>query len=283
MRHFNKFIKIKEIIIYFIAITFITINCIMFSGFTYSIKYETDSSYSAVSAYASNVNNEIVNYTYKETEFIETQNGVPLYNPNTSLSNSCGATAGAIVLGFYDKYYENLIPNYIGYNTSTGKYRPNDLVHIPALMSELYDLMRINVDDVGVSEDDCLNGLKNYVTSKNHSISYSSIVQNKQVNKVQLTSSINANNPILLFCGNTELIKISSNQNQDNLVKSTITENHIYVGYGFYTIKYFNGSTNFRTDLYMRVACGLFEFSEAYINIATTINNFDNGYAISIY
>ena len=266
----------------FIACCFAFIINIILFGF-YKQVYINSNTYSAVYLYYNNVNNEIINYTSKEVEYFETQNGVPLYNPNTSLSNSCGATAGAIILGFYDKYYEELIPNYVGYNTATGKYRPNDLVYIPALMSELYDLMRINVDDVGVSEDDCLNGLKNYVIGKNYAISYTSIVSNNQVNKELLINSINDNKPILLFCGETEVIKISSNQNQDNLVKSTITENHIYVGYGFYTVKYFNGSTNFRTDLYMRVACGLFEFSDAYINISTTISSLDNGYAVSIY
>ena len=114
---------------------------------------------------------ENVPFTKRETEYKEIKNAIPRYNQLSALPNSCGATAGAIVVGFYDKYYENLIPNYTSY-VSSGTYKGNDSTYIPQLMRELYTLMRTNIDDVGVSEQDCLNGLKAYVNAKSLNLKF---------------------------------------------------------------------------------------------------------------
>lgn len=68
------------------------------------------------------VSKEKVTYTNKEEIEIETYMGVPLYTQISDLPNSCGATGGAIMVGFYDRYYEDLIPDYVPYY-SNGNYK----------------------------------------------------------------------------------------------------------------------------------------------------------------
>lgn len=115
----------------------------------------------------SDINSEQIYYTDRQYTYYTTTNSVPLYEPSGALTNSCGATGGAIVVGFYDKYYENLIPNYTSYYTATGKYKNSSSnTYVSTLMSDLYTLMRTNVDDVGVSESDCRNGLKSMLKTK---------------------------------------------------------------------------------------------------------------------
>ncbi|MDE6075060.1 MAG: hypothetical protein K2G26_01340, partial [Clostridia bacterium] len=92
-----------------------------------------------VQLYSTNTSTETIEYGSRADDLYETINGVPQYT--AQLSNSCGATAGATIVGFYDKYYEDLIPDYTSYYSATGKYRSPDKVYIPALMDELYTLM----------------------------------------------------------------------------------------------------------------------------------------------
>lgn len=230
---------------------------------------------------------ETVYFTSRESEYTETTNGVPLYYLSGNLTNGCGAAAGAIVVGFYDKYYENLIPDYTAYFPATGKYKINDNTKVPALMSELYNLMRINVDDVGVNETDCLNGLRSYVQSKNLTVNYSSIKSSSQFSLSAFSSAINSNKPVLLFSEANTVCIFTNTSDREIITKSIISENHIYVGYGIHTVRYYNGNVNFRTDTYIRVATGWDITNNGFILVsstASTVKNswFVNGYAVTI-
>lgn len=230
---------------------------------------------------------ENISFTSREVEDTATTNNVPLYTQHSSLENSCGATAGAIVIGFYDKYYEDLIPNYKGYLSKSGRYLTNDSVYIPALMQELYNLMRINVDDLGVSKDDCLNGLSTYVQNKGHTASFLSVKTSSYINESNYLSAIQSNNPVLLFNASTDIYIISNTSTSDTITKSTISANHVYVGYGYTKIKYYNDNGNFRTDTYLKVACGLSTMTTGYIKVASTTSNVSStwllyGYSVAI-
>lgn len=212
------------------------------------------------------VSSETVNFTSKEESYEETAYGMPIFYQNSQLPNSCGPTAGAIVVSFYDKYYEDLIPNYDPC-LSTGKYKRADKVYIPQVMSELYTLMRTNVDDVGVSEPDCLNGLRTYVSNRGRTINYNKIISSNKVNEAAFVSAIHNNQPTLLFCGKMDLYLISTGSNSDTLAKSSYIGAHVAVGYGIYTIKYYNGNNNFRTDKYVKINTGFSEVPSGYLRL----------------
>lgn len=212
------------------------------------------------------VSSETVSFTTKEETFEETAYGMPIYYQRSTLPNSCGPTAGAIIVGFYDKYYEDLIPDYDPC-FSTGKYKKADKVYIPQVMSELYALMRTNVDDVGVSESDCLNGLSTYVTNRGRAINYNKIISSKKVNETAFVSAIHNNQPTLLFCSKMDLYLISTTTNLDTLVKSAYTGAHVAVASGIYTIKYYNGNNNFRTDKYIKIVTGFSEVPLGYLRL----------------
>ncbi len=212
---------------------------------------------------------ENVPFTKRETEYKEIKNAIPRYNQLSALPNSCGATAGAIVVGFYDKYYENLIPNYTSY-VSSGTYKGNDSTYIPQLMRELYTLMRTNIYDVGVSEQDCLNGLKAYVNAKSLNLTYRSVKSFNKVNESLYLDAVNNNLPTLLFCDKMDMYNISTTADHDNVVKTSMEGAHVAVGYGIYIIKYYNGDSVYRTDKYLRVATGLGLMSTCYLKMSAT-------------
>ena len=274
--------KFGEIVVWLLLTSFV------FATLGININFETayGESFSSTQLYSS-YQAETISFTKREIESSKTASNVPTYFQLSELDNSCGAVAGAIIIGFYDRYFEELIPNYSSYLAVIDRYKGNDNTYIPALMQELYTLMRINVDDLGVSMQDCMNGLGQYVRSKNRTFGYSSVKTSNAINENSYVASINANKPVILFNTSTELYKISNTSSKDTLVVSTVANNHVYVGYGYVKIKYYNSSGNFRTDTYMQVATGFSGLSSGYIRIGSTATTVSHdwsiyGYSVSI-
>ncbi len=223
----------------------------------------------AVSYSTTATTKETITFTNREVTSVETYKGVPKYTPISELSNSCGATAGAIIIGFYDRYFEELIPNYVTY-ISSGVYKSRDSVYIPQVMRELYTLMRTNVDDVGVGETDCKNGLAAYVTNRGRSLQYSSVYSSKKVNETAFRNAVNNNNPTILFCSKMDLYSFTTLNTSETLTCNTFSGGHVAVAYGLYIVNYYNGNTIFRTDKYLRIATALDSLTTGYLKIDST-------------
>lgn len=254
-------------------LTFLSVAVLLIC-FCFSVNYKESDRYSGYgdnSSYStySSIITEQVSYTSKEESYIETANAVPFYTQIGDLPNSCGPTGGAIIVGFYDKYYENLIPDFTP-TLSSGKYKKNDRVAVPNLMRDLYTLMRTNIDDVGVGQGDCMDGLKTYVNNKGYSLSYSNIKSNNTVNTSSFTSAINRNEPALIFCSRMDLYLITTTSNMDSITYTSYTGGHVVVGYGLYSVKYFNGANQFRSDVYINVATGLPGADNGFLKVAST-------------
>lgn len=202
---------------------------------------------------------------------VTTTYGIPLYSASGDLTNCCGAVAGAVVVGFYDRYYTDLISNWTPYYSNL-KYKRADTTYVPAVMQELYTLMRTNVDDVGVSQADCKSGLQTYFSNRNYALSYSSIESNSVFNFDLYKQSIAANKPVILFCNNVTVCSIgfSSTSNLGLTTSLPISGGHIVIGYGYCDVNFYNGDTIFRTDTYLKVSNGRSDLDDGYINISST-------------
>lgn len=224
---------------------------------------------------------ETVNYTRKVIVEQNTTDGQsPMYSPNSGQTNACGAVAGAEIVAFYDKYYPEMIPGWDSYFTSNGKYRLKDSTYVPALMNELYTLMRTNVDDVGVSENDFKNGLKTYINNKGYSISYQSVISGNNVNYSACKSAIDNNKVIVLFAKAGDVYTISSGTGFDTITPTNIAGAHIMVAYGYKQIQYYNAGGVFRTDIYLEVAMGQSTIKTASYKINP--HNLNAAYVINI-
>lgn len=226
-------------------------------GGAWTAQDETDTRYAdapLLATYAS----ETINYATKEiVDNKTTDGGVPQFTQMSGLTNACGAVAGTEIVAFYDKYYPELIPGWVSYYTANGKYRPADKTYVPAVMNELYTLMRTNVDDVGVSETDFKNGLKSYVNGKGYSLNYQSVVSSGKLNYSTCKSAIDSNRVIALFVSAGDVYSITTGASTDTITPTNISGNHIMVAYGYQQIKYYNAAgTVFRTDTYLMVVTG---------------------------
>lgn len=228
------------------------------------------------STYAS----ETVAYTNKVvTSRNTTVNETPKYYSVGTLTNACGAVAGSILVGFYDKYYPNLIPNWDSYFPN-GKYRGQDAVYVPAAMNTLYTLMRTNVDDVGVSRDDFLNGLQTYMRNQGHSITYRSVATTSSLNYAACKEAIDSNNPIVIFSRPGDLYTIGLNDGYDSITPLNISSYHIMVAYGYQEINYYNANGIFRSDTYLYVMTGRLGVTNALYRISP--HNLEGAYSVTV-
>ncbi len=279
--------KIKNSKKYFGAFLICLFACLMVclcSGFSVKLP-EKQGRYSAsygddAMTYAATVTDRI-EFTKRDISFVETVKGVPFYYQYSAYPNSCGPVAGAIIVGFYDAYYENLIPDYYPF-FSNGMYKRMDFTTIPKLFGELYTLMRTNVDDVGVSEEDCKNGLRAYVNNHGQNLSYSNVKGYNAINETAYVNAIKNNQPVLLFCDKMDMYTFGNNSTYDIVVKTEFNGAHIAVGFGLYTFTYYNGNNNFRTDKYLRVATGISGMEDCYLKLEST-DWCDSAYAVSVY
>ncbi len=234
-----------------------------------------------ISTFATTISSETVYFTDYNIAKTEIVNGVPAYLPANDLTNGCGAVAGAAIVGYYDKFYEDLIPDYRTYLPSSGRYLSNDSVHIPKVMWEMYSLMRTNVDDVGVSESDCLNGLKAYVNLKGHNLTYDNVKKNGKLDEATLLNCFSNNIPVIMFCNRIDQYAMSFSPNEATIRCSNYTTSgHIIVALGMHIIDYYNGNVKFRTDKYVKAVTGMNNLKENYFKLEENWCN--SAYSVTI-
>ena len=226
---------------------------------------------------------ETINFANVDNIYIETPNKVPLYYSNT-LENACGPIGGGIIVGYYDKYFQNLIPNYTNYYTATGRYRLQDSTYVPAMLQEMYTAMQTNVVAPGVSESECLDGLEAYVEGKGYSISYTAVKPyNGTFNHTAYQNAINNGQPVILFCDTVQLVIPFEYDTYHQIGVEQESQDHIIVGFGYQVYRYYDvNGNNFRTDIYLAVATGWNPNDIGFVKINDD-SWLDSGFAVDIY
>lgn len=227
-----------------------------------------------IATYAS----ETISYISREVvEDISTANATPKYSAVSGMQNGCGAVAGGIIVGFYDKYYAELIPEWDSYYSS-GIYRMQNGTYVKTLLLDLYDRMQTNVVAEGVSETEFKNGLKSYVVDHGYNLQYTSLGSGNNFNYSAFKTAVNNNQPTVLFVQPSNIYFLSEHENQDVITSGNIGGNHIMVAYGYYEVKY-TLSNGTRTDKYLSVATGLPGEPVAFYKIGSYV---DAAYRVTI-
>ena len=222
---------------------------------------------------------EEIHFTGRVVTQRDTDGGAPLNNSTPGLDNCCGPLAGTNAVAFYDKYYENLIPNYSPCYPDSGTYYMSDYRNTNPVLLELYDLMKCNVGSHGVNEEGFKNGLQTYFNKRGLTITYRSAAENKQLNYNTCVEAVRANKVIVLFTTPGYIYDIAGYSNYDVITKMNISGNHIMLAYGFMERVYYQGSDS-RKDYYVRVATGLGDPDNAYYKIDST--NLEAAYVLDV-
>lgn len=208
---------------------------------------------------------ETVSFDTKER--VTNANSAPLYTVISGLTNACGAVAGSEVIAYYDKYYPDMIPDWESFYAASGKFRPQDKVHIPSVMNELYILMRTNINGAGVGESDFLNGLTQYIQNRGYGVNMQNAVSGTTVDYTACKNAIDNSKVIALLTRPVDLYVMAESSTQDRISTITIPDYHIMIASGYKEVKYYENGSLFRTDRYLLVSTGLQGGGNAYYKI----------------
>lgn len=185
-------------------------------------------------------------------------------------ASACAAIAGANLIGFFDRYDENLIPNHSS-GTAVGTtyiYSSEDSA-VQAVIRELYSYMGTTA--TGTTEKKFKDGLTNFCKDKGHNISFTSCMQGESFSYSLAQNYLKQNQPIALFLSGYNVTTMTENSNNDSLSVYVSDAPHIMIGFGYKTYVY-DGN---RVYNYISVASGLNLVSSGLFNInyKTKINN----------
>ncbi len=228
---------------------------------------------------------ETINYSRKEeSTLVRVNNTFPAYyNNNSSLLNACANVAGANLIGFYDRYYANLIPDY-----TPGVQRGSNYTYYAmslnlekkqAVIDDLYVRMGTNSVEPGTNQTGYKNGLTSYVNSKSLSIAYTSVMTNSNLDLSKLNQELSAGKPVSLYLSGYNITSVSDSGTAVTLTKAIYTGNHIMIVYGYQTVNYYNASNVLvSSKTYLYVATGTTHLGYYVLNNNGTINDAESVY-----
>ena len=196
---------------------------------------------------------ERIDYAYKvETEYIN-----PFSVPGYVSNYTCGITAGGVIVGHYDRIYEELIPNHNGRVLLGRWFYGTQGAEVNAMFSSLYTMM--SATPQGVTMTGYLNGVTSYVASRGRNMTFTSVMT-PTINTAQYRTALESGQLLSVFLDGFAIVSLSdlNTYASHDTVRFQISDGaHIMAAYGYLEIKYFNSSNvNFRTDTYLHIKTG---------------------------
>lgn len=245
---------------------------------TNTTTYSDDALYSETAT--QNTVTDAFSYSRKEVSQYQINNTFPdYYNTNVSLTNTCANVAGANVIGYYDRYFDELIPN-----CASGILRGTNYVYYEMLLFKekkqavidwLYTTMKTNTIDDGTTEDDCLEGLAEYVQQKGRSITYSSVMTGTELNFDEFETELKEGKPIMFFLSGYNFVSVNDSGNSVTITINEYTGNHIVVAYGYQKVDYYDANNSLiESNIYIFISTGIESTSGFYLlNYGGNINS----------
>lgn len=222
-----------------------------------------------------------VNYQTRSVDSKFLSKLIPHYLSPGGLAGGCAAVAGTNLIGFYDRYYEDLIPNHTAGYVSYGYY----LYYVAD--SYVFDSMRelyadMNGSAVGINEANFKNGMQKYCARKNLSCDFTQLVSSGSLNFNAVKQSISDNKPIALLLSTYNLTIISNYEGYDRYSYELYSGNHVMAGFGYVEFSYTLSDGSSRIERFVKVASGNDRHSESYFNVNYS-TNIDSAYSVYIH
>ena len=170
----------------------------------------------------------------EQISYAQLANGGPAYyNTNSAITNCCANVAGSVILGFYDRYNEDLMPDMSSYSSAHNKYWPMSMVKksVQNVTDDLYARMGTNTIKPGTNESQFFTGLTSYCQSKGTKINKISIASNGKLNISALQQSFKDNKPVAIL--SNVYNKASINSAQAGMSVNIYDTPHIFIAIGY--------------------------------------------------
>lgn len=221
-----------------------------------------------------------ISYVSKSTDSYNMASKPPRYT-KAPYDSCCAPIAGANLIGYFDRYYEDLIPNHTAgiARGSTYTYNSEDS-YITALVKELYTEMSTTSN--GTTLANCKKGLTSYCSDKGYSISFSSCMSGSSFSYSLAKSYMKSNKPIILFLSGYNVGTLSEGTNKDTVFYYTSSDTHVMIGFGCMQIDYTLSGGSTKTVQYISVSSGLVAKDSGLFNISYS-GTINAAYAVNIY
>ncbi|MEG1710974.1 MAG: hypothetical protein RR054_05455 [Clostridia bacterium] len=213
----------------------------------------------------------------------------PRYTEIPGLSNECGAVAGANLLGYYDRFMVDLIPNFTPGKmiSSTVYIYAYQNAEVDSVITQLYQKMDINNGVQGVTVAKFKSGFSSYCSAKGYTTTFFELMDNIVDGRIAFNYPVSKSKligcmPTLLFLSNYNITTMTLNNNNTETL-SILKDNqpHVMVAFGYREIEYTLSNNTTRMDKYLLVSSGLSERSSGYFNISQN-SIIDNAYCVHI-
>ncbi len=215
---------------------------------------------------------ETINYATKQVVSSASLNSsFPAYlYDGEDMPNPCAPIAGANLIGYFDRFYEALIPNCSPGRLLGSTYRytsmQNIVTQVQTLIGDLYVSMGTDTVELGTTQPQYKAGLTSYVNSKNLSISFESVMTNGALDMSKVHQAINNGKAISLYLSGYNSTTMSDINGVVTLQKNESTGTHIMIVYGYQIVNYYNASGALVTSkTYLNVSTGLSDSVGYYI------------------
>lgn len=262
---------IKKFTVALILIAALVTACAFAGTGAFAAEAAGETYYADASAYSAATVTETVNYVSKTEDSNFVNSSFPnYYNSDSSLTNTCANVAGANLIGFYDRFYSDLIPG-----CTPGVLRGTSYTYFPmtlnlnekqGVIAALYTAMGTNTIESGTSQQQFKTGLTSYVNGCGQSISFTSYVSSGVLNWEGVTAAIDDGKPVALYLEDYNISSRTVNSNSDVYAKEITYGNHIAIAYGYNEVKYFDASGALtRTVRYFNISTGYNRAQAIYI------------------
>lgn len=225
-----------------------------------------------------------VTYNYKSKEKSEYKMALEVPQCTSSpYVGACACIAGANIIAFYDRYFEDLIPNSTPghYLSETGYIYYGETSSMTNVVVQLYADM--GTTSSGTSEEQFKSGMQTFCNRLGYNVTFTSLMSDGELNYISLKNYVRTYyQPVALFLSGFNVAGMIEEDGKDSLGYYYSSENHIMVGFGFRQITYTYILGIKETVRFVYVASGESVNSSGYFNInfKTKINS---AYAVKIY
>lgn len=212
------------------------------------------------------------NFTFDEkvvTQDYEIKYGLPTYYAEYG-TTVCANTAGAIIIGYYDRFNENLLPNYKTYSKLGSRiiYKVQNDV-ISSLVNQLKNLMQGNLE--GATFAEFTNGMTTYVSQAGYTYTQQNVMNGSSLNMTKVKNAITETKPVLLFLKNFTFAKTQETSSVFTIENAYGNYTHVTACYGYTEIKYYNNNELVYTAKLLKIKSGFLETAEyEYLNVSNS-------------
>lgn len=204
----------------------------------------------------------------------------PKYEGISGYTNICTAIAAGNVIGFWDRFHENLIPDYTAYRELNGKYM------YKFQGSEVSECIRQLAVDMnggnGTTVAECKSGMTTYCKRAGYSISFNKTMSWGSFNYSSAKTKMKNGEPILLFSQGFSVYELYERPDDSKDIYSGYisTGNHAMVGFGYFDVTYtFADGTN-SSSSYLQISSGQHDLLFGYFNVKA--HQIDDAYGVKI-